>query len=157
MLWGPRSHAEGRERGTPMARAEKERSFGLWDAKGGNSGCENATRPHLPQSRPEPGVPVAAEAGTGLRGSSDLPPGEGSPPSAPAREEESPAAEIVGSVREEPAAWAPLPASAARRPRPLAYRPKSPASVGTCSGSPHSPPGSGSAGLRLPTPAPWWA
>lgn len=40
-----------------MARAEKERSFGLWDAKGGNSGCENATRPHLPNPDRNPGSP----------------------------------------------------------------------------------------------------
>lgn len=47
------------------------------------------------------------------------------------------------------------PRSHAGRPWRSAYRPRSPALAGTCSGSPRSPQGSGSASLRPPTPAPW--
>lgn len=49
------------------------------------------------------------------------------------------------------AAPSPTPAG----PRHRAYRPRSPALAGTCSGSPRSPLGSGSASQRPPTPAPW--
>lgn len=100
----------------------------------------------------------AAEVGTGLPATRTCRPGR-RPRRAPSPEAESGRRRQQGpgwSRGGEPAAWGPQPAPTTRRPRPLAYRPRCPASAGTCWGSLHSLPGSGSAGPRPPTPAPWW-
>lgn len=150
--------AEGSERTLLGGQGGTGHGVRLRDAKGGNSGSASATLPPLPTPGGDPG-PHGGGSGHRPPGTPHLPPGEGAQPRA------LPGGGVSGGGgsrarpgdgREEPAAWAPPPARAARRPRPLAYRPRSPASAGTCSGSPHSPPGSGSAGPRPPTPAPWW-
>lgn len=159
--WSRRCQAEGRQRSPKVGR---------WDRAGtSDSGTRklgiSARRARFNRPSPDPAStqdPVAVEAGTGLPTPCTCGPRSG-PHRAPSPEAEPQTAKGTRPGLEpggqQPAAGAPWPASATLsnpRPRPLAYRPRSPASAGTCSGSPHSPPASGSAGPRPPTPAPWW-
>lgn len=124
------------------------RDFGLRDTKAGNS----ARRARFNRPSPDPAStqdPVAVEAGTGLPTSCTCGPRSGphrapSPEAEPQTAKGTPARAGAGRAA---CGWGPhgqrLQPSATRGRALSLTAPRSPASAGTCSGSPHSPPASG--------------